>query len=227
LAHGRRGPLLWLTALLIGVMGVALAGGGAWLAALGGSWYYVTVGMACLLSAALLAMRRSAALWLYALVVAGSLAWAYWEAGLDWWPLAARGGLVFALGVLLLLPWTRRPLFPDSRLAAWRGGGLALAAALLVSLGVAGASILNDPHSRTGSLTGAAAEASLAATGAPDVPPGEWHAYGRTGFGQRYSPLSEITPANVDQLAVASTYRTGDLRASRAIRRKRPSRSRR
>jgi quinoprotein glucose dehydrogenase len=44
------------------------------------------------------------------------------------------------------------------------------------------------------------------------VPPGEWHAYGRTWFGQRYSPLDQITTENVGRLEVAWTYHTGDLR---------------
>jgi quinoprotein glucose dehydrogenase len=44
------------------------------------------------------------------------------------------------------------------------------------------------------------------------VPPGEWHAYGRTSYGQRYSPLDQITPANVGNLKVAWTYHTGDVR---------------
>jgi len=35
------------------------------------------------------------------------------------------------------------------------------------------------------------------------VPPGEWHAYGRTGHGQRYVPLDQITPDNVSLDAVA------------------------
>jgi quinoprotein glucose dehydrogenase len=36
-------------------------------------------------------------------------------------------------------------------------------------------------------------------------------AYWRTQFGQRYSPLRQITPANVSNLKVARTFRTGDL----------------
>ena len=35
---------------------------------------------------------------MYALIVLGTLVWALWEVGLDWWPLAARGGLIVVLG---------------------------------------------------------------------------------------------------------------------------------
>ena len=47
---------------------------------------------------------------------------------------------------------------------------------------------------------------------ASDVPDGEWHAYGRTAAGQRWSPLAQITPANVGDLQVAWQFRTGDMR---------------
>ena len=42
-------------------------------------------------------------------------------------------------------------------------------------------------------------------------PAEDWRAYGRTQSGQRYSPLTQITPANVKDLKVAWTFRTGDL----------------
>lgn len=39
---------------------------------------------------------------------------------------------------------------------------------------------------------------------------GEWPAYGRTVAGQKYSPLTQITPANVSQLEVAWEYHAGE-----------------
>jgi quinoprotein glucose dehydrogenase len=41
--------------------------------------------------------------------------------------------------------------------------------------------------------------------------PFEWSAYGGDGNGRRYAPLAAITPANVDRLALAWTFRTGEL----------------
>jgi quinoprotein glucose dehydrogenase len=41
---------------------------------------------------------------------------------------------------------------------------------------------------------------------------GGWTAYGHDAFGSRYSPLTQITRENVDKLAVAWTYRTGDAK---------------
>ena len=40
---------------------------------------------------------------------------------------------------------------------------------------------------------------------------GEWRAYGHDALGSRFSPLASITRDNVDRLAVAWTYRTGEM----------------
>lgn len=45
----------------------------------------------------------------------------------------------------------------------------------------------------------------------PDAPASPWTAYGGDEGGQRHSPLSEITRDNVNRLAVAWEYHTGDL----------------
>ena len=42
---------------------------------------------------------------------------------------------------------------------------------------------------------------------------GGWSYYGGDPGGTRYSPLTQITPANVRNLEVAWTYRTGDMGA--------------
>lgn len=58
----RRRPILIMTGLLNLLMGLALAVGGVWLIALGGSWYYAIAAAAFLLTGFLLikaARRRS------------------------------------------------------------------------------------------------------------------------------------------------------------------------
>jgi len=50
-----------------------------------------------------------------------------------------------------------------------------------------------------------------AATGAAQGAPSDWSAYGGDPGGTRYSPLAQITPANVRKLRVAWTFRTGEL----------------
>jgi quinoprotein glucose dehydrogenase len=199
---------LTLMAVILAVIGLALIGGGGWLIALGGSWYYLIAGLAFLITAYLLMRRQPAALWMYALLVAGTLGWALWETGLDWWPLAPRGDVIFILGILMLLPGVTRAL-GRGEVSAIRGGGLALTAAMAVALIVAGVSWFNDGFAIEGA---APAPRTQATADADALPPGEWHAYGRTSFGQRYSPLTQITPENAANLEQAWIYRTGDLR---------------
>ncbi|VTU22091.1 Quinoprotein glucose dehydrogenase [Variovorax sp. SRS16] len=209
-----------IVALLLLLMGLGVAGGGIWLAVLQGSGYYVAAGAGLLATGWLLMRRQPAALWVYALLFGASLVWSVWEAGLDWWPLAARLDVLFVFGLLLLTPWVTQRLVHDvpgqadpAPVSLRRDGGLALAMALVLFVVVAVLSWTRDPHEIIGQLPGAAGNATPALGGPEDVvPPGEWHAYGRTGYGQRYSPLGEITPANVDQLQVAWQIQTGDLR---------------
>src|SRR5690625_957861 len=214
----RASPLLIITAVVLLVLGLALGIGGIWLLTLGGSWYYVLAAAGLLLTGFLLLKRRAAVLVVYAVVVAGTLIWALWEAGLDWWPLAARGDVIFLLGLLLLTPWITRALDIGGKadeagrkrtVSALRGAGLPLTASLVVALVVAVISWFNEPHR----IEGVAPEAREARAAAPQQEAeGEWRAYGGGPFGQRYSPLSQITPENVADLEVAWTYNAGDFR---------------
>ena len=79
--------LIPFTAIVFALIGLVLGAGGLWLAGLGGSWYYVFAGLGFLLTAFLLFTRRSVALIVYALLILGTLAWAIWEVGFDWWQL--------------------------------------------------------------------------------------------------------------------------------------------
>ncbi|TSD84852.1 glucose/quinate/shikimate family membrane-bound PQQ-dependent dehydrogenase [Mycobacterium sp. KBS0706] len=202
----RSRPILLVSGLVYGLIGLALAAGGAWLAGLGGSLYYLLAGLGILATGALLAARRPTALWVFAAVLIGTLAWAVAEIGFDWWPLAARGDVVFLLGLWLLTPWVTRGLGDPA--GTPRGAmTLPLWAGMAASVVVLAIGLLSTYHRIDG---------TIAASGAPPQPPAgqpdeDWRSYGRTQSGQRYSPLAEITPANVKELKVAWTFRTGDL----------------
>ena len=211
-------PFALAVSVLMLLLGVALCGGGAWLIALGGSWYYLAAGLAMLAVAAGLVRGRPLALWIFAALLLATLIWSLWEAGLDWWPLAARGDILFVIGLLLLTPAIRRSLRSpgkersvesDLTHAGIRRARLALAFSLTAFLAIGVASWFTAPERIAGTLPeakeGVIAEAAT-------MPAGDWHAYGRTGRGQRYSPLTSITPNNVAQLEVAWHYKTGDVR---------------
>ncbi len=199
-----------ISIIVFGVLGLVLLAGGIQLLMLGGSPFYLVAGVVLGLTALLIVMRRALALWLYGVFIIFSLGWAIFEVGFDWWQLAARGGLVIALGLLLLLPGVRRqlgdPYVDEPRPAS----AIPVAIPVVIALIVAGFSMATDPADVSGSLPTEAAVAQPNYGG--NVPDDEWHQYGRTPFGQRYSPLDQITPQNVSSLKVAWEYRTGDVK---------------
>ncbi|MGV8855358.1 MAG: glucose/quinate/shikimate family membrane-bound PQQ-dependent dehydrogenase [Devosia sp.] len=196
-----------LLAILFALSGLALGGGGIWLVALGGSWFYLLLGAALLVTTILLWRGDRRALWCYAITLVVALAWSVWEVGFDWWQLAPRGDWLVILGILLVLPWSVRSL---NRYAA-SGGWPALAGALALSVIVAGIAMFTPSHDIAGTLPDSTMT-SNAALGNRAVPAGDWQAYGRDNYGQRYSPLDQLTPENVAKLDVAWTFHTGDVR---------------
>jgi quinoprotein glucose dehydrogenase len=202
-----RSKVVEATGIIYCLAGLALAGGGGWLAALGGSYFYLVAGIGVLISGALLLAMRSSALWVFAAVLIGTLIWAVYEVGLDWWPLASRGDIIYPMAVWLLTPWiTRRILLKDgttyriATLPLWLGvvaGAVVLVAALVTDTG--------DISGNIASFN--SGQEKLYVDGQPDE---DWRAYGRNQFGHRFSPLKQITPDNVKQLRVAWSFRTGD-----------------
>ena len=199
------------TGWILVLIGLALTGGGGWLAVLGGSWYYLLAGLGFLLTGALMVLRRPGALWIYALLILGTGLWSVWEVGLDWWALMPRGVVIVAIGLWLMTPWVTRDLNASGRqpwgLAAGPVAVMVVAAGALALTAVLGP----DPNGVRGELPTARAP-QPAQSSQSNIPDGDWHAYGRTGFGQRYSPLDQITPDNADRLEPIWTYHTGDLR---------------
>ncbi|MGY4659890.1 quinoprotein glucose dehydrogenase [Pseudomonas chlororaphis] len=194
-----------LLGILLLLMGLAMLAGGIKLSMLGGSLYYLLAGIGLIISGILLLAGRSAALLVYGVVLFASSVWALWEVGLDWWQLVPRLSLFFALGVVLLLPWFRRPLL--------RNGPAPVSTAVLgVAVVLAGGAAINSQFTNPGEISGELGRASADTTSAaPTMPEGDWQAYGRTEFGDRYSPLTQITPANIGKLQEAWRIRTGDM----------------
>ncbi|WP_210130571.1 membrane-bound PQQ-dependent dehydrogenase, glucose/quinate/shikimate family [Stenotrophomonas rhizophila] len=208
-----RHPLITVLALVLLLLGLVLGGLGAWLAQLGGSWYYVVAGAGLLAAGVLLWGNRRAGAWAYLLVFVGTLLWTWWESGSDYWRWVPRLGLVTALGFLLalLLPTLRTPV--PRRISRTLAGVLGLVFAVAFTLAfvphgaVAGAQAF--PVDAAG--TGLAPTREASPQPADQPAPGDWTAWGRSNAGTRYSPLQQITPANVGDLELAWQFRTGDL----------------
>ena len=200
-AAARRPPLtLILTGIILALIGIYMSVGGAYLVRLGGSPYYFITGVALLATAVLVWRGRATALWLYALILLGTLAWTLWEVGFDFWALAPRGDVIAPLGVWLLLPFVANRLGPAGGAAR-----VALGTGVLLAFVTLGIALTRHPHT----ITGVAQEAQM--------PPGDfagadWPAYGGTNWGDRFSGLGQITPANVGRLTLAWQFRTGDMK---------------
>lgn len=109
-SNSRSWSLGGVVGALMAIVGAGVAVAGAWLLGLGGSAYYLAAGILMLACGVLLFKRYASALGAYALLLGATLAWALWESGLDWWPLAARLDLLYLGGLLLITPWIRRRL---------------------------------------------------------------------------------------------------------------------
>lgn len=195
-----------LLGVLLLIMGLALLAGGIKLSLLGGSLYYLLAGIGITLTGLLLLATRRAALGLYALVLFASTVWALWEVGLDWWQLVPRLALLFALGIVMLLPWFRRPLLRGQPAPLGTG-------ALSVAVVLAGAAAVASQFTHPGEIKGQLDRDAVPgmASAAPPQADGDWNSYGRSAYGDRYSPLAQITPENAHKLVPAWTFRTGDI----------------
>lgn len=176
-------------AVVVVLAGAGMALPGAYLLALGGSAYYLVAGAALVLAAIDLWRGRPRGAWLFLVVWLGTLAWALWEAGLNGWALLPRLGLLTGMGVVLAL-------------IRWRPGTKAAATAATAVLAVGALAFLGT-H-------GDAAPAPEAPGAVGDgAGAGEWPHIGRTAGADRFSPLDQITPANVGRLKVAWTAHLG------------------
>ncbi len=199
----RRGLRIFAVFLL--AIGGWLAIGGARLASLGGSWYYVLAGLATLASAVLLWRQRRPGVWIYLAVLAATAAWAFAEVGPDFWQLVPRLGLPVALSLILLTLWLR---------GVARAFPIVIAAALLAALAMTwyqGRAVTAP----TAAITATSASHATEARGT-QAPGTEWSAYGANDAGTRYSAAAGITPGNAHRLELAWQYRSGDLPDSEA-----------
>jgi quinoprotein glucose dehydrogenase len=196
-----------ISAAVIGLIGLAILIGGIWLVSLGGSFYYLLCGVGIIATSVLLFLRRREALWLYAFIIVATVIWAIAEIGFDWWPMVPRGDVIFLIGIYLCLPFMMRPLIAKERGERRRMAGAPLFGALAIGGVVGVASMFTNYHNIDGEIP--VAQGAIPANYA-GVRDGDWGAYGASLYGNKWSPLTQITPANVSRLKVAWTYRTGD-----------------
>jgi len=190
---------------VLALIGVILAGGGAYLAALGGTWYYVLVGAMLIAAGYLMIKGRIAGLYAYVGAFAFTFVWALWEVDLSGWELIPRlvGPFVLLILAILVAPALDQKTGRHARKLGLIGAGLfVVALAVLIP-------IFNQ-HPAAQQLPEARANAFFEDPAyAPKT--GEWSAYGAGQSAQRYSELVQITPTNVRNLERVWTFHTGDI----------------
>jgi len=190
--------LAWLYAIILALIGLGLAAGGGWLISLGGSAYYLIVGIVYLIAALLLFRGKPAGGLLVLAVAVVTVPWAIWEGGTEFWALFPRlmAPLALAGFALLAVPFVSKSA---SRIGYF--GGAVLAAVLFA----AGFGFAFVPHG----IVTPAADIPAYQQAQGDNTPQDWTAYGRTTAGLRYSSFDQINRDNIDKLELAWTYRTG------------------
>lgn len=194
-----------LLALIVLAAGAALGYGGIALLKLGGSAYYLIAGLAYLVLGVLVLLRQRFTAVFSLLVFLATVAWALLDAPrFGYWELLPR--LVFPALVLMMTLWSSAA-YPGVSAGLRRlgnGGALATFVALLATL--VAAFFPHDTGVTTSPIT-STVDPQAAQVGVDN--PQDWEFFGRNAAGTRFAPFAQITPANVHQLQVAWTYRTG------------------
>lgn len=199
------GPGGWAILALgsvIAFLGLGFIVGGAILLRLGGSAYFLLVGIGLLGAGGLIIRRDGRGADLYGLCFVGTVVWAVWDAGLHFWPLVSR---LYAPAVLLVFVLALSPLFSANGGKIGRLPVMLLLAVVLASLATATAGFF-FPHDVV-----RGADRSRLFPVPPGKPTPEWRDYGGTTAGRRFAALDQINKQNIGRLAVAWTFRTGDV----------------
>lgn len=187
-----------LFVIVLALMGLGLVFGGGWLISLGGSWYYLLLGLAWVTSAVLLWRGDVRGTWIVIAATALTLPWAVWEAGWRFWPLFTRLMAPIAVAGFAAL------FAPVPKVARGKGrlNAIALAALVLFVIGFAQTFRTHGAIQPDGGVPG-----FVLAGG--DNTPADWTAYSRDTMGRRYSPFNQINRDNVGKLDLAWTFRSG------------------
>lgn len=191
-------------AILLLLVALPLLAGALWLAALGGSLYYLLLALVLAVAAVLLWRGNSWSAITFAAILGVTWLWALGDAGPDFWILLSRLGFPLLLGAGFLLPAVRRAMGTGPRLQRGAIMAVGVTIALLSVTAIAGWIANNSGEA----IVAGSAPAMQAAPG--NAAADDWQSYGGDEGGSRYSSLAQIDAGNVKRLEVAWTYRTGD-----------------
>jgi quinoprotein glucose dehydrogenase len=204
--------IISITGAIVALLGLSIGVLGGWLIALGGSSYYLIVGLAMMLCGGLISTDRASGVLMYALILVGTAIWGVWEVKLDGWALIPRLVAPSVLGLWIFSPWVAGRIGRANKGVApgrWAWAGVVGSLALLVLVFASGYATTASRFVHESEPTGWQATKQTPPNAA--VSDKDWSFYGRTPAGDRFSPLDQISPANVGKLEQAWSFSTGDL----------------
>ncbi|MGJ8563568.1 MAG: PQQ-binding-like beta-propeller repeat protein [Alphaproteobacteria bacterium] len=189
----------WVYGILLILIALLLTVPGGFLVKLGGSPYYIFVGLALSIVAILVLRRSPRAAILYGLILIVTLLWSIFEAGLDVFALLPRLAAWMVVGLWFLTPWyyasLKTPAEGQSKLGKRWVGLPSLAALAWLAI----AAIPSYDKFDTGTVREAANNL-----------PTDWRHYGNTPGGTRFAAIDQINTETVGELKEIWRYRTGE-----------------
>jgi membrane-bound PQQ-dependent dehydrogenase (glucose/quinate/shikimate family) len=171
---------------------------GGILFSLGGDFYFLVIGLALAVVAALLMLRNPLSATVFAVITLGTIVWAFMEAGLDFLALLPRLDGWIVLGLWFIAPWHRNAMKTGEKQPFYAGGRWPGFASLAAGLLLAVAAFQAYPVVEG---TRNAVAAGPAVT--------DWRHYGGVSGGQRFAQIDQINVGNVAKLEKAWEFRTG------------------
>ena len=171
---------------------------GGILLSLGGDFYFLVIGLALAVVAALLMLRNPLSATVFAVITVGTIVWAFMETGLDFLALLPRLDGWIVLGLWFIAPWHRNAMKTGEKQPFYAGGRWPGFASLAAGLLLAVAAFQAYPVVEG---TRNAVAAGPAVT--------DWRHYGGVSGGQRFAQIDQINVGNVAKLEKAWEFRTG------------------
>ncbi len=206
--HSKSQPIFKIWCFILG-LALLLTGlfyliGGGKLISLGGSWYFFIAGLLTTASAIFVFRKKAFGVWLFALVFIGTIVWAWFDAGWDFWALFSR--LMFPAGVfaalLFTLPAIRRYQAQSSLVAPAYTGATVVIIGMLIAFYQ-----MFQPHP---TVAASGQELPLIPVDA-DKQQVNWQHYGNDTGGSRFAALDQINRNNIKDLKEVWRFQTGDL----------------
>ena len=190
-----------LTAVAIGIIGLFMLFQGGSLAFAGGTLYFACAGALMSASACQLWRLKPSGFFIFAGLLLLTLAWAVYEAGLEFWMISARIWMVAFLALWLCIPVIRRQI--------WRGHAPPLFSMRTVQICAFASLVVFG----TTAINAFIADTRIAptVTYGPSQNSSDWEAYGGSNAGTRYAPHTQINPQTVNQLEPVWQAETGQV----------------